>query len=94
MYDGLETARYIDSLSFLPSPHSSPSYRLLPLSLRIKGPVPDTLTFVQKMEREAAERAKGQQADNRSFFAKYWMYIVPAVILLVMQSAAAPPEGG
>ena len=56
--------------------------------------MPDTLTFVQKMEREAAERAKGQQADNRSFFAKYWMYIVPAVILLVMQSAAAPPEGG
>lgn len=59
-----------------------------------QGPAPDTLTFVQKMEREAAERAKGQQADNRSFFAKYWMYIVPAVILLVMQSAAAPPEGG
>jgi len=59
-----------------------------------QGPAPDTLTFVQKMEREAAERAKGQQADNRSFFAKYWMYIVPAVILLVMQSAAVPPEGG
>jgi len=59
-----------------------------------QGPAPDTLTFVQKMEREAAERAKGQQADNRSFFAKYWMYIVPAVILLVMQSAAAPAEGG
>lgn len=59
-----------------------------------QGPAPDTLTFVQKMEREAAERAKGQQTDNRSFFAKYWMYIVPAVILLVMQSAAAPPEGG
>jgi len=59
-----------------------------------QGPVPDTLTFVQKMEREAAERAKGSQADNRSFFAKYWMYIVPAVILLVMQSAAAPAEGG
>jgi len=55
-----------------------------------QGPAPDTLTFVQKMEREAAERAKGEQQDNRSFFAKYWMYIVPAVILLVMQSAAAP----
>jgi len=64
------------------------------ISHMTQGPAPDTLTFVQKMEREAAERAKGQQADNRSFFAKYWMYIVPAVIFLVMQSAAAPPEGG
>jgi len=64
------------------------------ISHMTQGPAPDTLTFVQKMEREAAERAKGQQADNRSFFAKYWMYIVPAVIFLVMQSAAAPAEGG
>lgn len=60
------------------------------ISHMTQGPAPDTMTFVQKMEREAAERAKGQQADNRSFLAKYWMYIIPAVIFLVMQSAAAP----
>ena len=67
--------------------------RNFPLSTK-QGPAPDTLTFVQKMERETAERAKGQQSDNRSFIAKYWMYILPAVIFLVMQSAAAPAEGG
>lgn len=64
------------------------------ISHMTQGPAPDTLTFVQKMERETAERAKGQQSDNRSFIAKYWMYILPAVIFLVMQSAAAPAEGG
>ena len=32
---------------------------------------PETQTYIQKMEAEKAEKAKGQQTDNRSFFAKY-----------------------
>ena len=32
---------------------------------------PDTQSYIQKMEQEKAEKAKGQQADNRSFIAKY-----------------------
>jgi len=59
-----------------------------------QGPAPDTFTFLQKMERKAQEDAKGQTQDNRSFIAKYWMYLVPAVIFLVMNSAAAPEGGG
>ena len=32
---------------------------------------PETATYVKRMEQDKAEKAKGQQADNRSFFAKY-----------------------
>jgi len=58
----------------------------------VNGPSPDTLTYIQRLEQEKAEKARGEQGDNRSFFAKYWMYIVPFVIFLVI-SGASGPEG-
>lgn len=39
------------------------------------------------------EKAKGQQAENRSFFAKYWMYILPALIFMMFMSNADPNQG-
>nr|CAD7462229.1 unnamed protein product [Timema tahoe] len=56
------------------------------------GPVPDTATYVQKLEREREARERGDTKDNRSFLAKYWMYIVP-VLIFVLLSGAANPEG-
>ncbi|CAH0393801.1 unnamed protein product [Bemisia tabaci] len=53
------------------------------------GPVPDTATFIQTLEREREAREKGGRKDNRSFFAKYWMYIVPAVIFVLLSGASA-----
>ncbi|CAG2054484.1 unnamed protein product [Timema podura] len=35
------------------------------------GPVPDTATYVQKLEREREARERGDTKDNRSFLAKY-----------------------
>jgi len=35
------------------------------------GPVPDTATYIQKLEREREAREKGETKDNRSFLAKY-----------------------
>lgn len=35
------------------------------------GPIPDTASFIQKVEREREAREKGEVKDNRSFFAKY-----------------------
>lgn len=63
----------------------------------VAGPAPETQAYIQKLEQEKIEKAKGQQADNRGFFAKYWMYIVPALIFVMMsqslsQNAAA--QGG
>lgn len=51
---------------------------------------PDTASFVQKAEREREARDRGEVKDNRGFLAKYWMYIVPVVILVFLTSAAGP----
>lgn len=54
------------------------------------APAPDTSGFIQKMERERESREKGETKDNRSFIQKYWMYIVPAVILLLVSGISNP----
>ena len=54
------------------------------------GPVPDTTAFIQKLEEEKRRQEKGEVPDNRSFLAKYWMYIVPLVIFMAINGAAAP----
>jgi len=51
------------------------------------GPQPDTAAFVQRMEQEKLAKERGETKDNRSFFAKYWMYIIPVVLFLAMSSA-------
>lgn len=58
--------------------------------------VPDTQTFVKRMERQQAEEAAGKGKDNRSFLAKYWMYIVPIflIVMLNFQGEAAQDGGG
>lgn len=35
------------------------------------GPIPDTATYIQKLEREREARERGETKDNRSFLAKY-----------------------
>ncbi|ETN75278.1 hypothetical protein NECAME_00689 [Necator americanus] len=57
-------------------------------------PTPDTQLFVQMMERERRARQHGAEADDRSFLAKYWMYIVPVVIFVVISNAMTPEGGG
>ncbi|KAL3841979.1 hypothetical protein ACJMK2_020055 [Sinanodonta woodiana] len=60
---------------------------MVEISQTIQGPVPDTQTYIERMKREEQAKAQGQQGDNRSFIAKYWMYIVPFVIIVfLMQS--------
>ncbi|GLV37992.1 ER membrane protein complex subunit 10 [Carabus blaptoides fortunei] len=54
------------------------------------GPIPDTASYIQKLEREREAKERGDIKDNRSFLAKYWMYIVPVVIIMVLSSAANP----
>ncbi|KAK3893837.1 hypothetical protein Pcinc_002372 [Petrolisthes cinctipes] len=48
----------------------------------IPSPVPDTATYIEKLEAMKNEKAEGK--DNRSFLAKYWMYIVPLVLIMVV----------
>ncbi|XP_005175304.1 ER membrane protein complex subunit 10 [Musca domestica] len=56
------------------------------------APVADTASFIQKIEREREARERGEVKDNRGFFAKYWIYIVPVVILLFVSGAANPDQ--
>ncbi|XP_071957255.1 ER membrane protein complex subunit 10-like [Antedon mediterranea] len=63
------------------------------LSLTVSGPVPDTQTFVQKLEDEKLLKAKGGGADNRSFLAKYWMYIVPIVLFMMVTGGGEQGRG-
>ena len=48
------------------------------------------LLIFQRMEEEKRRQETGQVPDNRSFLAKYWMYIVPIVIFMAINGAAAP----
>lgn len=57
------------------------------------GALPDTQTYVQRLEKEKAEQAAGKGKDNRSFLAKYWMYIVPVVIFMLMTSQNPEQQG-
>nr|XP_014095363.1 ER membrane protein complex subunit 10 isoform X1 [Bactrocera oleae] len=51
------------------------------------APFPDTTSFIQKLEREREARERGDVRDNRGFFSKYWMYIVPVVLLVFISGA-------
>lgn len=54
------------------------------------APVPDTATYIEKLEAMKNEKAEGK--DNRTFLAKYWMYIVPVVVIMVLSGGGQ--EGG
>lgn len=42
------------------------------------------------MEREREAHDRGEVKDTRGFLAKYWMYIVPVVILALLTGGANP----
>lgn len=35
------------------------------------GPVPDTATYIQRLEKEKEAKERGENKDNRSFLGKY-----------------------
>lgn len=54
---------------------------------------PDTASFIQKVEREREARDHGDPKDQRGFFAKYWMYIVPVAVIVLISGATSPEQG-
>nr|XP_009858388.1 ER membrane protein complex subunit 10 isoform X2 [Ciona intestinalis] len=57
------------------------------VSMPTTATVPDTYGYLNKME---MERRKKEIADKQptSFFGKYWMYILPVVVFVMMSNAA------
>lgn len=63
------------------------------VQLQSAGAVPETQMFIRKLEKEESERLAGKDKDNRSFLAKYWMYILPAVFIMMLAGQQEPQEG-
>jgi ER membrane protein complex subunit 10 len=73
-------------INLLPNEYST----VVTLKAIEQAPIPDTASFIQKVEKEREARDRGETKDNRSFLSKYWMYLVPAVILLLISGVTNP----
>lgn len=57
------------------------------------GQSPETDVYLEKVKKELEQKEKGAQGENQSFFAKYWIYIVPFVVIMFLMNLVNP-EGG
>jgi hypothetical protein len=55
---------------------------------------PDTESYLEKVKKEIEQKEKGAQADNQSFLSKYWIYIVPFLIIMFLMNIVNPEAGG
>ncbi len=51
---------------------------------------PDTESYLEKVKKEMEQKEKAAQGDNQSFFSKYWIYIVPFVIIMFLSNIINP----
>lgn len=54
------------------------------------GQTPETDVYLEKLKKEIEQKEKGAQGENQSFFAKYWIYIVPFVVVMFLMNLANP----
>eukprot|EP00128_Syssomonas_multiformis_P010633 Colp12_sorted_trinity150504_noHs@10076 len=51
--------------------------------------------FVENYVDTRSNKKEGKEVDNRSFIQKYWMYIVPGLLLMLLSSGGGDaPQGG
>ena len=55
---------------------------------------PDTESYLEKLRIEREQKEKQAQSGNESFLSKYWIYIVPFVIVMFLMNIVNPEAGG
>lgn len=55
---------------------------------------PDTESYLEKLRIEKEQKEKAAQGGNESFLSKYWMYIVPFVVVMFLMNIVNPEAGG
>ncbi|KAK4471544.1 hypothetical protein MN116_004962 [Schistosoma mekongi] len=80
---------YDTSISYMNLPDLSITLELQKPKL---GSSPETAKYLEKLEKQREEMARAEQSDNRSFFSKYWTYIIPAVFLFILFSSMQDPN--
>lgn len=51
---------------------------------------PDTESYLEKIRIEKEQKEKSAQSGNESFLSKYWIYIVPFVIIMFLMNIVNP----
>lgn len=79
-------------LKSVPNKISIPDYLTLFLNIQSikQGQQPDTETHLEKIRMEKEQKEKGAQAENQSFFSKYWIYIVPFFVIMFLANIVNP----
>ena len=54
------------------------------------GQQPDTESYLEKVRKEMEQKEKSESGDNQSFLSKYWIYIVPFVVIMFLANIANP----
>ncbi|OQR77053.1 UPF0510 protein INM02-like [Tropilaelaps mercedesae] len=94
----LDPSGFLESVSFLPPGslssglNNSDRFLYIQIDVMKTAPSPETATYIQRLEMERREKEKSQGQDNRSFLSKYWMYIVPIAIFMLISGASNPEE--
>ncbi|PAA57771.1 hypothetical protein BOX15_Mlig017743g1 [Macrostomum lignano] len=60
----------------------------------VQGPAPETQIYIARVEEEKKRKHEAEQGDNRPLVMKYWMYIVPVVLVFMVMSAQDPNAQG
>ncbi|CAF1243505.1 unnamed protein product [Rotaria magnacalcarata] len=65
------------------------------LQLNEVGPQPEIQQFLDKLKKQQEAKLNAQENDNRPFILKYWKYLLPVVVIVVLQNVFTnDPAGG
>lgn len=55
-----------------------------------QGQTPESEAYLEKVKKEMEQKQKAAEGGGESFFTKYWMYIVPFVVIMFLMNLANP----